>query len=86
MKKLLIVATLSITVAAVIKRVAEKNKSVQVKLNLGGKEYKSFAKNILEADVIKPEHIKVDENTFDKLMNRSAFVQSLSALNIQKPE
>lgn len=36
MKKLLIVATLSITVAAVIKRVAEKNKLAQINLSFGG--------------------------------------------------
>lgn len=36
MKKLLVGATLSIAVAAVIKRVADKNKPAQINLSIGG--------------------------------------------------
>ena len=79
MKKLLIVATLSITVAAVIKRVAEKKKPAQIKLNFGNKDYKSFTKSILDEDVIENKDIKVSDELIKKLMSRSAFVQSLEA-------
>ncbi|WP_166626887.1 hypothetical protein [Jeotgalicoccus sp. S0W5] len=48
MKKLLVIATLSIAVAAVIKRVTEKKKTAQIKLNLGNGDYKTFTKGFVD--------------------------------------